>query len=76
MFNEIQNEFDSKVREIATKNVIKKLEKQNVCANEISNAKFHELIKLEIDILKSDGKKVGSGIVGGIALTLLTGGLF
>ena len=31
---------------------------------------------MEMEILKSDGKKVGTGIGVGIALTVLTGGLF
>ena len=75
MFNELQNGLDSKVKEIATKNVIKKLNKQNINIDNIDYTKFLELVELELAILKSDGKKVGSGIAVGIGISILTGGL-
>ncbi len=37
--------------------------------------KFEELLLLEIEIIKNDGKKVGAGIAVGIGISLLTGGL-
>lgn len=76
MFNKVQNEFDASVRKIATSNVIKKLNEQGLQRSDIEDEKFEELIEMQIDILKSDGKKVGTGIGVGIALTVLTGGLF
>jgi len=76
MFNEIQNELDNKVKEIATKNAIKKLKKQNIDIDNLEDEEFNELVELELDILKSDGKKVGSGIAVGIGISILTGGLF
>lgn len=74
MFDDIQNEFDKSVRKMAESNLLKKLNAQGINRTDITNEKFAEL--LEMEILKSDGKKVGTGIGVGIALTLLTGGLF
>ena len=36
----------------------------------------NELVNLEMEILKLDGKKVGAGIAVGIGISVLTGGLF
>lgn len=76
MFNNVQNEFDNSVRKIAQSNLLKKLNSQGINRSDITDKKFTELLELEIEILKSDGKKVGTGIGVGVALTLLTGGLF
>jgi len=76
MFNQIQNELDNKVKDIATKNVVKKLKKQNIDMDNLEDNEFNELVELELAILKSDGKKVGSGIAVGIGISILTGGLF
>lgn len=76
MFDDVQNEFDKSVRKIAESNLLKKLNAQGINRIDISNEKFAELLDMEIEILKSDGKKVGTGIGVGVALTLLTGGLF
>ena len=75
MFTKLQTELDERVKEIATKNIIKKLEKQNINKQDINIEKFNELVHQEIGILKSDGKKVGSGIAVGIGISILTGGL-
>ena len=76
MFNDVQKEFDKSVRKMAESNLLKKLNAQGINRTDITNEKFAELLELEIEILKSDGKKVGPGIGVGVALTLLTGGLF
>lgn len=76
MFNELQNDFDSSIRKMAEKNLIKKLSTQGIEKNDISAEKFNELLDLELDILKSDGKKVGTGLAVGIGISILTGGLF
>ena len=76
MFNEIQNEFDSNIRKMAVSNLTKKLNKQGIQKEDISDEKFNELLEMELDILKSDGKKVGAGIAIGVGISLLTGGLF
>ncbi len=76
MFDNLQNEFDTSVKKLAENSLIKKLNKQGISRSDISNEKFNELLKLEIDIIKSDGKKVGAGMAVGIGLSILTGGLF
>lgn len=76
MFSDTQNEFDKNVRKMAESNLLKKLNKQGINRTDITSGKFNELLEMEMDILKSDGKKVGVGIGVGIALTVLTGGLF
>lgn len=76
MFDDVQNEFDKSVKKMAESNLLKKLNKQGIKRTDITEEKFAELLDMEIDILKSDGKKVGTGIGVGVALTILTGGLF
>ena len=76
MLNTVQNEFDTNVRKMATNNVLKKLNKQGISRSQVDNTKFNKLVDMEIDIIKSDGKKVGSGIIVGLGISLLTGGLF
>jgi len=76
MFDKVQQDFDKNMHKIASNNVLKKLNKQSIQRVDISDDKFSELIEMEIDILKSDGKKVGAGIGVGIAISFLTGGLF
>lgn len=75
MFSDTQKEFDKNVRKMAISNLLKKLNKQGINKTDITNEKFSELLEMEMDILKSDGKKVGAGIGIGVALMLLTGGL-
>jgi hypothetical protein len=76
MFNDVQKEFDQSVRKMAESSLLKKLGDQGLNKSDLTNEKFHELLSNEIEIMKSDGKKVGTGIGVGVALTLLTGGLF
>ncbi len=76
MLNDIQKEFDSNIKKLAQSNLIKKLKKQGIQKEDISEEKFNELLEMELDILKSDGKKVGAGVAVGIGISVLTGGLF
>ena len=76
MFNEVQKEFDLNIRKLAESNLIKKLKKQGIQRSDITSEKFNELIALELEIIKSDGKKVGAGMAVGIGISILTGGLF
>jgi len=76
MFNEVQKEFDSNIKKLAENSLLKKLKKQGISKIDISNEKFDELLSLELDIIKSDGKKVGTGLAVGIGISILTGGLF
>ena len=75
MFNDIQNEIDKNIKNIAQSNLLKRLNSQGINRTAISNEKFDELLDMEIDIIKNDGKKVGAGIAVGIGISLLTGGL-
>lgn len=76
MLKDTQKNFDEKVQQIAENNLINKLNKQGINKTDISDEKFAELLDMEIEILKSDGKKVGAGIAVGIGISFLTGGLF
>ena len=76
MLDSIQTELNQSVRKIAESSLIKKLNEQGINRNDLTSDKFEELLLLEIEIIKNDGKKVGAGIAVGIGISLLTGGLF
>jgi hypothetical protein len=76
MLDSMQNELNQGVKKMAENSLIKKLNAQGINRSDLTDNKFEELLKLEIDIIKNDGKKVGAGIAVGIGITLLTGGLF
>lgn len=73
MFNEIKENFDSEVVKFAKKNIIKKLEDQGIAYKQLEQSAFDDLVKDEIEILKSDSKKVGAGIGIGLLISALTG---
>jgi hypothetical protein len=73
MLNEIKKDFESEVRKYAKNNIIKKLQKQGIDYNQLEESAFNDLVNDEIEILKSDSKKVGVGIGIGLAISLLTG---
>ena len=75
MLDSIQTELNQGVRKIAESSLIKKLNEQGINRNDLTSDKFEELLLLEIEIIKNDGKKVGAGIAVGIGISLLTGGL-
>ena len=75
MLDSIQTELNQGVRNMAKSSLIKKLNEQGINKNDLENEKFEELLLLEIDIIKNDGKKVGAGIAVGIGISFLTGGL-
>ena len=75
MLDTIQTELNQGVRKMAEHSLIKKLNDQGIARNDITNSKFEELLLLEIEIIKNDGKKVGAGIAVGIGISFLTGGL-
>ena len=76
MLDTIQRELNQGVKKMAESSLIKKLNTQGINRNDLTNDKFEELLLLEIEIIKNDGKKVGAGIAVGIGISLLTGGLF
>ena len=73
MFNETKKNFEAEVKKFATKNIIKKLEKQGIDYKQLEDAAFNDLVVDEIEILKADSKKVGAGIGIGILFSLVTG---
>ena len=76
MLDIIQTELNQGVKKMAESSLIKKLNEQGINRNDLTSDKFEELLLLEIEIIKNDGKKVGAGIAVGIGISLLTGGLF
>lgn len=76
MLDTIQSELNQGVKKMAENSLIKKLNAQGINRSDLTDNKFEELLNLEMDIIKNDGKKVGAGIAVGIGISLLTGGLF
>lgn len=75
MLESIQRELNQGVKKMAESSLIKKLNEQGINKDDLENAKFEELLLLETEIIKNDGKKVGTGIAVGIGISILTGGL-
>ena len=75
MLDAIQTELNQGVKKMAESSLIKKLNEQGINRSDLTDNKFEELLLLEIEIIKNDGKKVGAGIAVGIGISLLTGGL-
>ena len=75
MVNTMQTELNQGIRKMAENSLIKKLNAQGINRADLTDNKFEELLLLEIEIIKNDGKKVGAGIAIGIGISLLTGGL-
>ena len=73
MFDEAKKNFEIEVQKYARKNIINKLENQGIDYKQLSDSAFSDLVTDEIEILKSDSKKVGSGIGIGILISLVTG---
>lgn len=73
MFNETKENFEIEVNKFATKNIIKKLEEQGIHYKELEDSAFNDLVADEVEILRSDSKKVGAGIGIGILFSLVTG---
>ena len=73
MFNETKKNFEIEVNKFATKNIIKKLNEQGIDYQQLEDSAFNDLVADEIEILKADSKKVGTGIGIGILFSLVTG---
>jgi hypothetical protein len=76
MFKNAQNKIDNSITKLAENNIIKKLNKEAISRSSICEYKFNQLVEMEIETIKDDGKKVGAGLLGGIALSVITGELF
>jgi len=73
MFKDLKNNLDTEVNKYTRKNIIAKLQKQGIDYKQLADSDFEELLADEIEILKSDSKKVGAGIGIGILISLVTG---
>ena len=73
MFDETKKNFEIEVEKYATKSIIKKLQEQGVDYTQLEDLAFNDLVADEIEILKADSKKVGTGIGIGILFSLITG---
>lgn len=73
MLSEAMENFEKEVEKYAKKNIINKLEKQGINYKQLADADFNDLVVDEIEILRSDSKKVGAGIGIGILFSLVTG---
>ena len=65
--------FDDEIGKIAKNSLNGRLEKAGINPDSLNAVEFQELLDTEISVLKSDTKKVGSGVLIGIALSLITG---
>lgn len=73
MLAKAKENFISEVERYARKNIIAKLKEQDIDYLQLEDADFNSLVSDEIEILKSDSKKVGVGIGIGILISLVTG---
>lgn len=73
MLNEMKQNFDNEITKFARKNIIKKLKEQGVDYQQLSESAFDDLLQDEINILKRDSKKVGTGIGIGLLISAITG---
>ena len=73
MFTKAKENFETEVEKYAKRNIISKLEKQGIDYLQLDELDFNSLVTDEIEILKSDSKKVGLGIGIGILISLVTG---
>jgi hypothetical protein len=75
MFKELETSLNGSLRSIAESSLLKKLNKKGLSRSDLSDMEFETLLADEIEIVKTDGKKVGTGVGIGIALTILSGGM-
>jgi hypothetical protein len=73
MFNQIKKNFELEISKYATKNIINKLQDQGIEYEHLVDKDFNDLVAKEIEILKIDSKKVGTGIGIGILISVITG---
>ena len=72
LVNTIKN-FNNEVEKYARQNIINKLQNQGIDYHDLADEDFDDLVADEIEILKSDSKKVGMGIGIGLLISLVTG---
>lgn len=65
--------LDDEFTKMAQKSLDSRLQKAGIDPKALDSTEYQELLESEISVLKSDSKKVGSGVLIGIALSLITG---
>lgn len=65
--------LDDEFTKMAQKSLDSRLQKAGIDPKALDSVEYQELLESEISVLKSDTKKVGSGVLIGIALSLITG---
>lgn len=68
-----KNELHQELEKLARQSLTRKLKKQGIDPFELDDEEFESLVADEVEILKSDSKKVGAGIGIGIVISMLTG---
>ena len=73
ILNQAKESFNDEIYSIAKVNIERKLKKQGIEPSQLSSVEFDSLVEDEIEILKSDSKKVGAGVGIGLVLSMLLG---
>ena len=73
MLSKVKDIFNEEIQTHAHNNIIKKLQKQGIDYHNLADEDFDDLVADEIEILKSDSKKVGMGIGIGLLISMVTG---
>ncbi len=73
ILNQAKESFNEEIYSIAKTNIKRKLKKQGIESLQLSTIEFDALVEDEIEILKSDSKKVGAGVGIGFVLSMLLG---
>ena len=73
MIKNMTKNFEIEVEKYAQKNIIKKLKEQGIDYQQLEDEAFNDLVADEVEILKADSKKVGTGVGIGILISLITG---
>lgn len=68
-----KTELQAELRKLAGQSLVRKLKKQGIDPLELDAEEYEGLLADEVEILKSDSKKVGAGIGIGIVISMLTG---
>jgi hypothetical protein len=73
IINKTSQVLDQEFQKMAKQSLNGRLKKAGIDPKSLNDVEHQELLLTEISVLKSDTKKVASGVVIGIALSLLTG---
>ena len=69
----LKRAIKNEVKLIAIKSLDKKFQKQGLSKDELSYIEYEEMLKLEMEKLTDDTKKVAGGFGAGVVLSMLLG---